>query len=112
MRRRGITDAEERVPRTRYGTRRRVAVAASMTLLLGLAAAVATVPAIAGDTSSSPRPSRLFVDRGHGISLRYVDGWHVSNQRLNGIIDPVQRFVVSSYRIRPASRSTGGADGG
>jgi hypothetical protein len=83
-----------------------------MALLLVLAAAVATVPALAGDAGSSPRPSRLFVDRGQGISLRYIDGWHVSNQRLNGIIDPVQRFVVSSYRIGPPSRSSGGAEGG
>ena len=41
----------------------------------------------------------LRVFRGPGIVLRYPGRWFVSNEPLNGITDPVQRFVLSSYRV-------------
>jgi hypothetical protein len=46
----------------------------------------------------------LRVFRGSGIVVRYPDGWYVTNEPLNSITDPVQRFVLSSYRV-----PTGGA---
>ncbi len=90
---------------TAFGSHRRVRIA----LGVGIAVVLAAVPALAGGAGSTTRRSRLFADREHGISLRYFDGWHVTNLPLNGIIDPVQRFVLSSYRITPGSASRDGS---
>jgi hypothetical protein len=49
---------------------------------------------LAAAASGGPR-----VFRGPGIVLRYPGGWFVSTEPLNGIADPVPRFVLSSYRV-------------
>jgi hypothetical protein len=67
--------------------RRRVAIGF---LLFGMVAGLAT--------AASPGP-RVF--RGPGILLAYPSDWFVSTEPLNGIIDPVQLFVLSSYRVPP-----------
>jgi len=41
-----------------------------------------------------------------GITVQVPPGWFVTNAPLNGVSNPVQRFVLSSYRLRP------GADAG
>jgi hypothetical protein len=69
--------------------RRRVAIGF---LLFGMVAGLATA------ASSGPR-----VFRGSGIFLPYPSDWFVSTEPLNGIINPVQLFVLSSYRV-PAGR--------
>jgi len=71
-------------------------VARQITIGVVLLLAVAASASAAGG-------ARVF--RGPGIVLRYPDGWYATNEPLNGITDPVQRFVLSSYRV-PA----GGAD--
>jgi hypothetical protein len=47
------------------------------------------------------------VFRGHGIVLHPPSGWYVTNEPLNGITDPVQRFVLSSFRV-PSGADAGG----
>jgi hypothetical protein len=49
---------------------------------------------------------RVF--RGPGIVLRTPNGWYVSNEPLNAITDPVQRFVLSSYRLPTGADAGGG----
>src|SRR5438046_2258864 len=48
-------------------------------------------------------PGHVF--RRSGIQLRYPAGWFVTNTPLSGITNPVQRLVLSSYRL-PASVSS------
>ena len=48
------------------------------------------------------------VFRGSGIVVRYPDGWYVTNEPLNSITDPVQRLVLSSYRV-PAGADANGS---
>ena len=47
------------------------------------------------------------VFRRAGIAIRPPVGWFVTTEPLNGITDPVQRFVVSSYRL-PIGADAGG----
>jgi hypothetical protein len=49
-------------------------------------------PAVVG--AAAPR-----VFREAGIVVRAPAGWYVTSERLNGITEPVQRFVLSSYRV-------------
>jgi hypothetical protein len=60
-----------------------------LALLVGLA--------LVASTSAGAAGVRVF--RGPGIVLRYPGAWFVTNAPLNGISDPVQRFVLSSYRV-------------
>jgi hypothetical protein len=53
--------------------------------------------ALVVSTSAGAAGGRVF--RGPGIVLRYPGAWFVTDAPLNGISDPVQRFVLSSYRI-------------
>jgi hypothetical protein len=53
--------------------------------------------ALVASTSAGAAGTRVF--RGPGIVLRYPSGWFVTNAPLNGISDPVQRFVFSSYHV-------------
>jgi hypothetical protein len=48
------------------------------------------------------------VFRRAGIAIRPPLGWFVTTEPLNGITDPVQRFVVSSYRV-PIGADAGGS---
>jgi hypothetical protein len=41
---------------------------------------------------------------GYGIVLQRPTGWYVTNEPLSEVSDPVQRFVLSSYRL-PADAS-------
>lgn len=41
-----------------------------------------------------------------GIAIHPPVGWFVTTEPLNGITDPVQRFVLSSYRV-PAGADAG-----
>jgi hypothetical protein len=57
----------------------------------------ASLFAAAGVATAAHAGPRVF--RGPGIILRYPAGWSVGNDPLNGITDPVQRFVLSSYPV-------------
>jgi hypothetical protein len=63
--------------------------ASQLVLLVGVA--------LVASTSAGAADARVF--RGPGIVLRYPGAWFVTNAPLNGISDPVQRFVFSSYRV-------------
>jgi hypothetical protein len=52
---------------------------------------------VVASTSAAAADPRVF--RGPGIVLRTPSGWYVTNAPLNGITNPVQRFVLSSYRV-------------
>jgi hypothetical protein len=56
-------------------------------------------PAVAG--ASAPP-----VFRAAGIVVHAPAGWYVTSEPLNGITEPVQRFVLSSYRV-PAGADAG-----
>jgi hypothetical protein len=62
--------------------------------------------AMAGLACAAGGGLRAF--RGPGIVLRYPRSWFVSTEPLNGIIDPVQRFVLSSYRVPVGRPDFGG----
>ncbi len=51
----------------------------------------------AGSVAAADGAASLF--RGPGIVFRYPKSWFVSAAPLNGVTDPVQRFVLSSYRV-------------
>jgi hypothetical protein len=68
-------------------------------------AVVAAVALVASTAAGAVGPP---VFRGPGITLRTPSGWYVSNEPLNGITDPVQRFVLSSYRV-PTGADAGGS---
>lgn len=69
---------------------------------LGVLAAVALVALTSAGAVGPP------VFRGPGIVLRTPSGWYVGNEPFNGITDPVQRFVLSSYRV-PRGADAGGS---
>jgi len=48
------------------------------------------------------------VFRADGITVRVPAGWHVSTRPLNGVSDPVQRFVLSSVSVPPNASSGNG----
>jgi hypothetical protein len=68
----------------------------------------AVVAAVALVASAAARAVGQPVFHGPGIALRTPSGWYVTNEPLNGITDPVQRFVLSSYRI-PIGADAGGS---
>ena len=69
---------------------------------LAVLAAVVLVASTTADAVGAP------VFRGPGILLRTPRGWYASNgPSLNGVSDPVQRFVLSSYRIPPGAGGVG-----
>jgi hypothetical protein len=70
---------------------------------LAVLAAVALVASAAAGAAGPP------VFRGPGIVLRTPSGWYASNEPLNGVTDPVQRFVLSSYRIPAGIADAGGS---
>lgn len=74
--------------------------------LVALPLAVVALLATANPASSSSDSSHVF--KTAGIVIRYPSGWHVSTEPLTGITDPVQRLVVSSYRIPASVPSSGG----
>jgi hypothetical protein len=69
-------------------------------------AVLATVALVASAAAGAVGPA---VFRGPGIVLRMPSGWYASNEPLNGVTDPVQRFVLSSYRIPAGVADAGGS---
>jgi hypothetical protein len=67
-------------------------------------AVLAAVALVASTTADAVAP----VFRGPGILLQTPRGWYASNgPSLNGVSDPVQRFVLSSYRIPAGAGGAG-----
>lgn len=69
-------------------------------------AVLATVALVASTAAGAVGPP---VFQGPGIVLRAPRGWYASNEPLNGVTDPVQRFVLSSYRIPAGVTNAGGS---
>jgi len=65
-----------------------------------LVTAVALLPIAVARAAAPP------VFRGAGIVVHAPPGWFVTGEPLNGITDPVQRFVLSSFRV-PAGADAG-----
>ena len=42
-----------------------------------------------------------------GISFQVPQGWHLTIGRINGVIDPVTVFTVSTFRLQAGRTSTG-----
>lgn len=60
---------------------------------------IALVSLLAVASLAPAADAGVSVFRGPGIVLRFPSRWFVSNVPLNGITDPVQRFVLASYRV-------------
>lgn len=74
----------------------------SRRLRLGiLVTAVSLLPIAVASAAAPP------VFRGAGIVVHAPPRWFVTSVPLNGITDPVQRFVLSSFRV-PAGADAGG----
>jgi hypothetical protein len=75
-----------------------------------MAAYLVTVGLVAAVCLGAPAASasRPVVFHRFGIALHAPNGWFVTNRPLNGVTDPVQRFVLSSYRI-PRGADAGGS---
>jgi len=72
-------------------------------LAIGVGACILLACSVAtGATSAS-------IFRTSGIAIRYPSRWEVTNRPLGDISDPVQRFVLSSYRV-PGGRPNGAGD--
>jgi hypothetical protein len=50
--------------------------------------------------------ARLLGDRA-GVSFQVPQGWHLATGRINGVIDPVTVFTVSTFRLQSERTSTG-----
>src|SRR6266436_8695118 len=42
-----------------------------------------------------------------GVSFQVPQGWHLTIGRINGVIDPVTVFTVSTFRLQPARAPSG-----
>src|ERR1700722_11631392 len=67
--------------------------------------ALAAVVALIASTAAGAVGPRVF--HGQGITIRTPSGWYVGNKPLNGINNPVQRFVLSSYQVPPGADAGG-----
>jgi hypothetical protein len=67
----------------------------------GLALGAAPASAVHGAGVGTPRFDR------DGIAFRVPEGWSLTLGRLNGVVDPVTVFTVSTFRVRPGGTSTG-----
>jgi hypothetical protein len=73
-------------------------------LLVGVVVASAAFLVILGSgTASGVNAQTSLVFRGPGIVLRYPSSLYVSNRTLDSMTNPVQRFVLSTYRV-PGNR--------
>ena len=70
-----------------------------------MVAAIVTVVAV-GFVPSGAGAGTAF-DRG-GISVRVPKGWSLTQRRINGVLDPVTVFTVSTFRVGTGGTSTGG----
>ena len=89
--RRLVVDLMQAAQRT-HGVRRIVATALTL---------AGVVTGLAYGAGSAPRLDR------EGVSFQVPQGWHLTIGRINGVIDPVTVFTVSTFRLQPARRSSG-----
>jgi hypothetical protein len=61
------------------------------------AALLGAITLLSAPAAQAKSPGHVF--RRAGIAVRVPAGWFVSTEPLNGVTDPVERFVLSSYRI-------------
>jgi hypothetical protein len=68
-------------------------------MLLGGLLTVLAVVAVSPSGLANIRVRATYVFRGPGIVLRYPSGLYVSNRVLDSMTNPVQRLVLSTYRL-------------
>ena len=71
-----------------------------------IALVAVVVAAITATTAAGAAGPSVF--RAHSITIRKPSGWYVNNKPLNRITNPVQRLVLSSYRL-PTGADAGGS---
>ncbi len=72
-------------------------------VLLAFLCVAGTTAAALDASASNSEPSRSaerFIVPHARMSLDYPANWHISTKRLNGVIDPVTRFTVTSFALR------------
>ncbi|MFL5953125.1 MAG: hypothetical protein ACJ76I_03345 [Gaiellaceae bacterium] len=78
-------------------------VAHRAVVLLALLCVAGTTAAALAAAASNSEPSgateRFTVPHAR-MSLEYPANWHITTRRLNGVIDPVTRFTVTSFTLR------------
>jgi hypothetical protein len=74
---------------------------------LGFGAAVASIVlgGVVGFMANSAAANNSF-DRG-GIAVQVPSGWSLTLRRINGVLDPVTVFTVSTFRLVKGGTSTG-----
>lgn len=73
--------------------------AGKLLAVIGIASTFATVA-----SASAPGLPLTYADAKSGITLRYPQGWRVSQEPLRDVTDPVQRFVLSNRSRLPGAR--------
>lgn len=91
--------------RRRMRQRRVLVAALAMPVAAGTAGAVLALRPPNG--SGGPSSGVARVVRKDGITARLPVGWFVTNEPLNGIADPAQRLVLSSYRVPARADASG-----
>jgi hypothetical protein len=83
--------------------RSRIVVTHRVVVLLAFLCFPGTTAAGVGASVSNSEPSHSaerFIVPHARMSLDYPANWHISTRRLNGVIDPVTRFTVTSFPLR------------
>lgn len=73
-----------------------------MLALLGACAIAGTAAA----ATNTPPERRITLSR-DGLSFVLPAGWHVTFERINGVLDPVTLFTAATFPLRPQPSSTG-----
>jgi hypothetical protein len=73
--------------------------------LITLALAAAVGPAVArASAASASRPTQLTR---YGVTFNVPKGWQLTVGRVNGVLDPVTVFTLSTFRLHPTRTSSG-----
>ena len=74
--------------------------------MVRLATTLILALAVLGVTKGSAASEHVF--RQSGIVLRYPHGWFATNQPVSSVTNPVQRLVLSSYRLPTSAHYSDG----
>jgi hypothetical protein len=81
-----------------------------LAVLLTVLCIAATTAAVLDASTSNSEPSQSlerFIVPHARMSVSYPANWHISTKRLNGVIDPVTRFTVTSFPLRQSKPGPG-----
>ena len=57
-----------------------------------------------GHAASASRPTHLTR---YGVTFAVPEGWQLTLGRINGVVDPVTVFTLSTFRVQPSQTSKG-----